>query len=69
MKTQAKNYIPPFRYHGNLIAKVYYCTKYGIADNHKPHSSSKECQRRLAQGNAGTCYVHGAQYSPSLAGM
>ena len=28
----------------------------------KPHQSAREKMRRVRQGKAGTCYVHGAQY-------
>ena len=32
------------------------------SNRRKPHQSAREKMRRVRQGKAGTCYVHGAQY-------
>lgn len=33
-----------------------------LPSKYTPHQGAKECARRVRQGEAGTCYVHGWQY-------
>ena len=64
MKTKVGSYSKLADKYGKRITKVYYRFK-NYSTNTKPHQGAKECQRRVAQGMNGMCYVHGSQY-PSI---
>ncbi len=47
---------------GNILLKpVFYRMRYAHT-NPVAHQGAQECQRRIAQGNAGECYVKGSEY-------
>ena len=61
MKTKVGTYTKLVDKYGKSITKVYYRFK-NYSTNTKPYQGAKECKRRVAQGRAGECYVHLAQY-------
>ena len=64
MKTKVGSYSKLKDKYGARITKVYYRFKLiGSVKGGRPHQGAKECQRRVAQGMNGMCYMHGCQYS------
>lgn len=62
MKTQTY-FAKALVYGVEMTKKVYITTKHGVNFNQRAHQGSKERMRRVRQGRAGECYVHGEQYT------
>ena len=63
MKTKVGSYTKLVDKYGASITKVYYRFRHHCSvKGGGPHQGTKECKRRVAQGRAGECYVHLAQY-------